>query len=101
MQYVHMKCGAKDVNSLGLKNLFYNDTRRTLRRLLMQEICNGLQSKEAPIDALDPASRTNTLAWVGLKGGGVVGRSFRAHSLRYSLAVGQHFVGIALAIGGS
>ena len=60
MQYMHVKCGANYVNSLGLGNLFYNDTRRTLRRLLMQERCNGVQSREAPIDVLDPASRLNT-----------------------------------------
>ena len=38
---------------------------------------------------------------VGLKGGGVVGRSFWAHSLRYLLAMGWHFASTALAIGGA
>ena len=37
----------------------------------------------------------------GLKGGGVVGHSFWAHSLRYSLTVGRHFVGAALRVEGA
>ena len=55
-----MKCGANNVYRLGLENLFYNDTGVALRRLLMQEVCNGVQSREAPIDALDPAPRLDT-----------------------------------------
>ena len=42
-----------------------------------------------------------TLTRVDLKGGGVVGRNFRAHSWRYSLAVGRHFASAALATGGA
>ena len=40
-----------------------------------------------------------TLTRVGLKGGGVVGRNFLAHSERYSLALGRHLASVALATG--
>ena len=42
-----------------------------------------------------------TLTRVGLKGAGVVGYSFWAHSLWYFLAVGQRFAGTSLAFGGA
>ena len=95
---MHVKCSANDVNRFGLRDLFNNHTGRTLWRLLMQEGGNGIQSKEAPIDALDPAFWLHTHT-VGLKGGGVVGRNFLAHSERYSLALGQHLASVALATG--
>ena len=62
-----MKCGANNVYSFGLENFFYNDTGGTLKRLLMQEVCNGVQPREAPIDALNPAPRLDTYMG-GLKG---------------------------------
>ena len=52
---MHVKCSANDVNSFGLRDLFDNYTGRTLWKLLMQEGGNGIQSREAPIDALDLA----------------------------------------------
>ena len=42
-----------------------------------------------------------TLTRAGLKGGGVVGRNFLAHSERYSLALGRHLASAALATGGA
>ena len=67
--FLKLKCGANNVYSFSFENFFYNDTGGTLRRLLMQEVCDGLQSKEAPIDALDPAPRLDTYT-VGFKGRG-------------------------------
>ena len=43
----------------------------------------------------------STHTWGGLKGGGVVGRSFWAHSLWYSFAVGWHFADTALMVWGA
>ena len=37
----------------------------------------------------------------GLKGGGVAGRSFQAHSLQYSLVIGQNFEATTLMICGA
>ena len=51
------------------ETLFYNDTGGTLRRLLVQEVCNGVQSREAPMYALNPAPRLDTYTG-GLKGRG-------------------------------
>ena len=51
---MHVKVSTNDVDSLILIDLFYDDTRRTLRRLSMQERGNRVQSREAPIDALNP-----------------------------------------------
>ena len=50
---MQVKCGANNVYSFGLKNLFYNDTGGALRRLIMQKICNGVQARQAPIGVLD------------------------------------------------
>ena len=55
-----MKGSTNDVDSLSLRNLFYDDTRKTLRGLLMQERCNRVQSTEAPIDALNPTFGLDT-----------------------------------------
>ena len=55
-----MKDSANDVDSLSLRDLFYDDTRRTLKRLSMQERGNRVQSREAPIDALSPAFGLDT-----------------------------------------
>ena len=64
-----MKGSANDVYSFGFRDFFDNDTGRTLWRLLMQEVGNRIQSREAPIDALNPASRLHTYTG-GLKGRG-------------------------------
>ena len=55
-----MKGSTNDVDSLSLRNLFYDDTKRTLKRLSMQERGNRIQSKEAPIDVLNPAFGLDT-----------------------------------------
>ena len=60
MQQVHVKCGANDVYSFCRRKFFYNDTKGTLKRLLMQKICNGIQARQAPIDALDSTPRLHT-----------------------------------------
>ena len=57
---MHVKDSTNDVDSLSLRDLFYDDTRRTLRRLSMQERGNRVQSREAPIDALNPVFGLNT-----------------------------------------
>ena len=55
-----MKDSINDVDSLSLRDLFYNDTRRTLRRRSMQEGGNRVQSREAPIDVLNPVFGLDT-----------------------------------------
>ena len=52
-----MKFCADDVHSFCLRNIFYNDIGGTLKRLFMQKICNGIQARQAPIDALDSTPR--------------------------------------------
>ena len=66
---MHVKCSANDVNRFGLRDLFDDYTGRTLWRLLMQEEGNGIQSREAPIDALDATPRLDKYMG-GLKGRG-------------------------------
>ena len=55
-----MKGSTNDVDSLSLRDLFYDDTGRTLWRLFMQEGGNRIQSREASIDALNPAFGLDT-----------------------------------------
>ena len=55
-----MKDSANDVDSLSLRDFFYDDTGRTLWRLFMQEKGNRIQSREALIDALNPAFGLDT-----------------------------------------
>ena len=57
---MHMKGSTNDVGSLSLRDLFYDDSRRTLKRLFMQERGDRVQSREAPIDALDPTLGLDT-----------------------------------------
>ena len=55
-----MKGSANDVYGFSFRDFFNNDTRRTLWGLLMQERGDGIQSREAPIYALNPAFGLNT-----------------------------------------
>ena len=55
-----MKDSTNDVDSLSLRDLFYDDIRRTLKRLSMQERGNRVQSREAPIDVLNPVFGLDT-----------------------------------------
>ena len=64
-----MKDSANDVDSLSLRNFFYDDTGRTLWRVFTQERGNRIQSREASIDALNPAFGLDTHTG-GLKGRG-------------------------------
>ena len=73
---MHVKCSANDVNRFGLRDLFDDYTGRTLWRLLMQEGGNGIQSREAPIDALNRASRLETYMG-GLEGRGCLWKQLR------------------------
>ena len=66
---MYVKCHADDVHSFCLRNIFYNDTRGTLTRLLIQKVCNGIQTKQEPIDELNSTPRLNTYTR-GLKGRG-------------------------------
>ena len=55
-----MKDSSHDVDSLSFRDFFYDNTGRTLSRLFMQEGGNRIQSREAPIDALNLAFGLDT-----------------------------------------
>ena len=66
---MHVKGGTNHIHGFGFGDFLCNNAWGTLARQLMQEVCNEVQSKEAPIDALDPTPRLNTYT-SGLKGSG-------------------------------
>ena len=55
-----LKGGTNHIHSFGFEDFFGNNAWGTLKRQLMQKMCNGIQSRKAPIDALDSMPRLNT-----------------------------------------
>ena len=97
---MHMKGGTNYIHGSSFGDFFYNNARGPSRDNSCKMCAIEYRLGRHQLMHLTlHLGLTHTRG--GLKGWGVVGRSFWAHSLWYALGVGWHFVATALTVCGA